>query len=112
MNIGLIQQGDVLFHRIDQLPEGAVSKAVENDMVIFARGEATGHHHSAVVEMVNATPNLDFYEMNGVLYLKVFRDTEVTHQEHNAVVLTPGFYRCGLVREIDPFTDETHYVKD
>lgn len=112
MDIGLIQQGDVLFHRVDQLPEGAVSKPSENATIIFAAGESTGHQHSATLEMIDTIPNIQLYEAGGLLYIKINRDTEVAHQEHKPVILTVGIYRRGLVREIDPFSDEIRYVRD
>lgn len=110
--IGLVQQGDVLFHRIDALPAGVVEKKPEGGRAIFAYGEATGHHHSAVVEVEGDVPNFTLFEKDGVLYMEVNRDTEVTHQEHNPVTLTPGVYRRGLVQEVDPFTDEVRSVRD
>ena len=117
MDIGLIQQGDVLFHRIDRLPEGLEEKKPENGRAVFAFGEATGHHHSAAVleertETGGAAPNLRFYEKEGTLYVEVLRETEVIHPEHKPVSLSPGVYRRGIVREVDPFAGEVRKVMD
>lgn len=112
MDIGLIQQGDVLFHRIDKLPKSVVLKTSENGTVIFAYGEATGHHHGAAVEISDTGPNFSLYEKDEVLYMEIFRTTQVVHQEHKPVILTPGIYRRGLVREIDPFAQEVRSVRD
>ena len=110
--VGLVQQGDVLFHRIDKLPKGVITKEAEGGLAIFAFGEATGHHHSATIEIEDGNPNFSLYEKDGVLYMEVHRATEVVHQEHNPVTLTPGVYRRGLVQEVDPFSEEVRSVRD
>lgn len=33
-------------------------------------------------------------------------------QEHGPVTLSPGVYRIGIVREIDPFEDKIRSVRD
>ena len=112
MDIGLIQQGDVLFHRIDKLPDGLTPQQLENGRAVFAYGEATGHHHSSVLEVEDDLPNFRLYEKGGTLYMEVLRETAVTHQEHRPVTLSPGVYRRGIVREVDPFADEVRRVMD
>lgn len=39
-------QGDVMFRRIDRLPDGAIEKAVPSAGTVVAHSE-TGHHHIA-----------------------------------------------------------------
>lgn len=105
----LIQQGDVLFHPVNRLPEKKKKKKQSNGLVTFALGEATGHHHSAV-----ATAGLDLYEDDhGTLWCAVPEDgAKVTHQEHKPVNLTEGFYRIGVVQEVDHLADEVRQVAD
>lgn len=115
MEMELIQQGDVLFFRIDSLPEGlTVKEGARPGFVTFAEGEVTGHHHSAVIGKVGGcdTDNITLYEKDGVLYCAVAGETEVTHQEHRPVTLPPGNYRVGIVREYDPFEKEIRDVRD
>ncbi len=112
----LIQQGDVLFFRTTGMPEGL--KPVEKDpsgRIVFALGEATGHHHSAVMELTEeGTDNIRVFEdSNGTMWLEVVeKPVAVTHQEHGTVTLDPGIYRKGLVREYDPLADECRAVAD
>ena len=105
----LIQQGDVLFYGMEKLPEGLRPKEpVHPGLVIFAVGEATGHHHSAVADDVEL-----YVDAYGVLWCRVTADEAVvTHQEHKPVTLKRGNYRIGIVREYDPFADEARPVRD
>ena len=92
-------QGDVLFSpaALVGTPKGKVRAApLENGRYIFARGEVTGHHHSAAPE--TCTLNLD---EGGVMWLTVEQLTEVVHQEHAVQVLEPGIYRVDLQKEAD-----------
>jgi hypothetical protein len=42
----MYRQGDVLLERVAKLPEQIKRVRRENGLIILARGEATGHHHS------------------------------------------------------------------
>ena len=101
-----IAQGDVLWTLVSDLPiekhpNGKLRPApVEGGRYIFARGEATGHHHSSVAE--GCTLNLD---EGGMMFLTVDQLTEVTHQEHGTVVLEPGVYRVDQQQEVDVWGD-------
>jgi len=101
------RQGDVLVVPVDKVPHGAVAVPPENDRVVLAHGEATGHHHS-------------FPHNRGVV---MFRDdggaggayidvqpnaAPLAHQEHTALAPAPGAYKVvrqrvavsGLVRRV------------
>lgn len=108
MKSELIQQGDVLFFRVDAIPAGMKEKKpIIPGMTTFAEGETTGHHHSCV------TDGVELYEdAAGVLWCHVEKDAVVTHQEHKPVTLSPGNYRIGIVREYDPFENEIRSVRD
>lgn len=101
---GQYRQGDVLFTRSTVLPEdkrlrGALKLLAPNaGRYIYARGEATGHHHSSVAE--GCTLNLD---EGGVMWLTVEELTRVEHQEHEVIVLEPGTYRVDRQQECDPW---------
>lgn len=103
------QQGDVWFENTT-IPAGA--QRVEGQPV-FAEGE--GHHvHRA------ATPtNVELYEMDGIRYARVLRDTEVEHVtpsglrgEHNPVTLPAGDYVYGQVVEYDYLAEMARSVVD
>lgn len=104
----LIQQGDVLFFLVDELPVGLKpKKGVHAGLTTFAAGTATGHHHSCDAGAAEL-----FEDDAGALWCRVKSTTEVRHQEHKPVTLAPGNYRIGIVREYDPFADEIRAVAD
>lgn len=76
------RQGDVLLISTDKAPEGKPVKA-ENGLVILARGEATGHHHSVPETMCT---------LFGNDVLVVNEPTQISHQEHGAIEIAPGNY--------------------
>ena len=105
--VRLIQQGDVLFKEVSKLPAGTVQdNSVDSRGVVFAEGEVTGHYHGT------STPGITMFRKGDVRFALVERPKEVTHQEHGAVTLDPGIYEIGIVREIDPFSEEINRVRD
>lgn len=110
MDTNQIQQGDVLFLRINELPKGMMLKRVDMKMgnYVFAEGEATGHHHSCL-----ADPGIELYEdANGTMWCTADKEITVTHQEHGPVTLSPGTYKVGRIVEVDPFEDAVREVAD
>lgn len=101
------QQGDVLLKRVDAVPANAKKRAATNGRFVVAEGETTGHAH-----VLEATPAVEMFERNGTLYLKVLEATPMTHEEHLPQVVEPGVYEVGIVKEVDPFTDEVRAVRD
>jgi len=97
---GQVAQGDVLFTPVKQIPATVRPMAAEGGRYIFARGEATGHHHSSAAG--TCALNLD---EGGVMFLTVEELTEVRHQEHGTVVLEPGVYRVDKQQEVDVWGD-------
>jgi len=107
--IELFQQGDVLLHKIKKIPNEAhstnkyVNAKGEN---VLAEGESTGHYHG----MSSATTEL--LEEGEEVFLRVKEDTEITHQEHNKLVVPAGDYLVGIVEEYDHFAEEARRVQD
>lgn len=94
-------QGDVLFTRIDALPEGVKAvKAEENGEHIVTHSE-TGHHHVMDSEHVNL-----FEAANDpfVMYLVVDEPTNLRHlrdvDTHETINFPPGTYRVNRQREM------------
>ena len=104
----LIQQGDVLFFRTEEFPTTGL-KPEPPDMrgVVFAEGEFTGHFHGTDTSGITL-----FKNDKGTMFADVRKQKTVHHQEHGDVVLPPGKYRIGIVREVDPFTEEVESVRD
>ena len=103
----LIQQGDVLFFEMEKLPEG-VKERKNNNRVVFAEGESTGHAHATALDEFIET----FTDADDNLWAKLTGVKEVAHEEHGTVTLDPGIYKIGIVREIDPYSDEIRQVAD
>jgi hypothetical protein len=84
------------------IPKGA--KRMPNNHL--AEGEATGHFHAATAA------DAALYEFNGGLMLAAPSGTEVTHQEHNTVLVPPGIWDRSIVQEYDHFAEEARQVVD
>jgi len=101
------QQGDVLLNPITKIPSAAKALAPKAGRYILAEGEATGHAHA-----IEATPDVEVYEHNGTMYLRVKSDTVLRHEEHHAHTIEPGLYEIGRVVEVDPFDGEIRTIAD
>ena len=84
------------------IPKGA-NRAPNNHL---AEGEATGHYHAAIA------PDATVFEFNGGLMLAAPSGTEVTHQEHQTVLVPPGVWDRSIVQEYDHFAEEAREVVD
>lgn len=85
------RQGDVLFTRVEDLPEGLAPRKSN----VIVEGEVTGHSHRLMEGRI-------LESARGHLYLEVLRATQVVHQEHNAIHLEPGLYQVTRQREYSP----------
>ncbi len=101
----MIVQGDVFFTKARELPEGVKPVSRNAKGYIIAEGEATGHTHVIEAE-------IELYEKDGVLFIKTAKEAEVRHEEHLPVILSPGIWKVGIIREYDPFLEETRIVRD
>jgi hypothetical protein len=102
----IYRQGDVLIERVTKMPKGEAIKPI-NGRIVLAYGEATGHHHSLPVEDID-TAMLD--KDNGAMFLRLCRDSVLTHQEHGHISLGAGTYRVTRQREYSP--EEIRNVAD
>jgi hypothetical protein len=95
-----LQQGDVILEKVESIPVEAKKK----DNLILAEGEATGHNHIADVGLLYLLGKEMFFETNKTATIK--------HQEHNPIIVEPGKYKVGIIREYDPFEEEARRVVD
>lgn len=104
----LIQQGDVLIHRITHLPNGTAAVPTTGRHVL-AEGENTGHAHAIAPQA-----GVRLYSLDEILYLVNETDEAitVTHEEHKPVQVPPGVYKIGIVREYDYLAQEAVPVRD
>jgi len=101
-----IRQGDVFFTPVSRIPKGAKKVKPENGLLILARGEASGHAH-----VLEATPEVELYEKDGVLYAKVKDERPVLHKhlptdslttDHSTVTVPPGIHEIRIQKEVMP----------
>ena len=93
----MFRQGDVLFKRVSQIPEGG--KARKSGHIL--EGEATGHiHRVAEAELANA----EVVECGESLFLSVTAGggVSIIHEEHKPIVLPEGNYEVVRQREYSP----------
>ena len=90
------RQGDLLFVRLDKLPE---KKEDWKDGKILVRGEATGHAHA-----LESLTNCDvFLSVDGKLIINVKKGTKkVLHEDHGTVILHEGAHEVKRKNEYLP----------
>ena len=100
----LYQQGDVLFHSVDECD---LEKAKIHESDILVKGESTGHAHR-----VRGNPLV--YAIAGALLIDAIkREVEVVHEEHTPIMLPAGhFWKVTQVQEYDHFKEEARVVRD
>lgn len=100
-NLKQVRQGDVLLHPIAKMPNGATVHPTEDNRVVLAHGEVTGHSHD--VADASAAVLYDATEFDGTAVLDVTTDTVIVHQEHDQVPLyAKSLYE---VRRAEEWTD-------
>lgn len=98
------RQGDVIIKE-SKIPDG-LKKA---DDLILAEGELTGHLHRITKGQAERYVNTAL----GLMFLKVLSDfAEVSHEEHESIILPMGEYEITRQREWDWFSEETRRVSD
>lgn len=116
MNITNVQ-GDVIFQRIDKLPEGK-RQEVPADLKegILAYGEVTGFRH----QLMDKTAFEAFIILNRI-FLKVTKEVELQHGkgksldetvEHQTQKIQPGLYEVKGARETDWIEKRIQRVTD
>ena len=86
------RQGDVLFVKVEALPTEPLT---ERKTAIIVEGEATGHAHQLVQGRI-------LQNAQGFLYLHILLSTQIVHEEHHPIELSPGYYRVIRQREYSP----------
>lgn len=93
----LYRQGDVLLIRCLRKPAALTPKSTPPDRVVLAYGEVTGHAHALEAALAEL-----FEDRGGRLFLKATAGAALTHEEHGAIVLAPGWYEVRRQREYSP----------
>jgi len=106
----LYQQGDVLLFSVEKIPDECKTMKADHRGWVLAEGEATGHAHT--IPMGVDSGSVLFEDEGHNLWLNASKSVTIKHQEHKAVTLPKGKYKIGIVKEVDPFSEEIHKVRD
>ena len=104
----IIQQGDVIMKQISALPDGERTHDKQTREKILAFGEVTGHAH----RLADQANTAKVVRVMGQLYMIIAEATELTHEEHNTIVVPPGTYQVDIVREADHMAGIIRQVAD
>lgn len=93
----IARQGDVLFKRVDSIPEGG--KVRKSGHIL--EGEATGHIHKVAESQLTEAEVLD---CGAGLFMSVSAEggVSIVHEDHNTLILPPGNYEIVRQREYSP----------
>ncbi len=92
------RQGDVYIKKVDSLPKDLKLKALDNNRVVLAYGEVTGHAHAIYTpEKVQLFTSNDINETKQ--FLNVLEDAEIKHEEHSTISLPVGTYEVRIQNE-------------
>lgn len=104
MSYTIYEQGDS-FYIAEPIPKNAKETDLEKGIV--EHGEATGHAHRLDAE------NWQYFETpEKTRHLKIVKPVALRHEEHETIILPPGDYRIGRVREKEMFGDLINPVVD
>ena len=112
------RQGDVFIQRVETLPEGLIEAQESNKRIVLQYGEVTGHAHAihntqgvtALLEPGQTTTLVKGMEAGRRGFIQVKEKSNLTHEEHSAIVLEPGNYE--IVRQRQYFPQELRFVND
>lgn len=90
----IIRQGDVLLQYVGPIQDEHKNFIANQERVVLAHGEATGHAHAIYDKGVAHLTEDDT--------LMIFSQTTLLHEEHNPVGLKPGIYRKYIQQEYTP----------
>lgn len=102
------RHGDLLVQKIERPNLRLVQSWVDGDAAVLLRGEATGHSHKLNGDYTLYRSN-DKQE-EGKTYFEVHSTATLTHEEHDTIELSQGFYAVVRQREYTP--ERIEYVRD
>lgn len=95
------RQGDVLIVAVDTIPSDAAVVPRDEDAVVLAYGEITGHRHAIAEAHADllAVPGDDIERR----FLRIVGEpARLVHEEHDPITLPAGCYRVLAQREYRP----------
>lgn len=106
----LYRHGDVLMRRVEK-PSQLQTDKEQQDTHVVAYGEATGHHHrltgvdGAAINALRGFDKRTYVEIVGGL-------ATLSHEEHSALSIEPGFYEITIEQEYSYFERAARRVVD
>ena|SRR3990167_9884875 len=94
----MYRQGDVLIREVPEIPKDVSEVEREDDRIVLAHGEATGHAHAIYNRVAK------FFEETTTKrrYLEISAPSRITHEEHAPIELPVGKYEVIRQREYTP----------
>lgn len=112
----IYRQGDILLKKLNKKPDLKNLKKLDIP-VVLGHGEVTGHLHqikSNAVLHSTSPKNVEVFAITGVvdepIFLEIESNTELVHEEHGPIALSPGWYEPTRQREYSP--ERLRYVSD
>lgn len=100
------RQGDVFVRRIQSIPAEARPSQRDQNRVILAYGEVTGHAHQIATPDAVGAVLLTVAE--SATFLRLSKKAQLVHEEHAAIDLPAGEYEVILQRE---FVDDMDPIR-
>lgn len=100
-------QGDVLFVKVDAIPDGVTEQKPNARGEIVVTHSETGHDHVMVLDR-QETPAVQMYSGDNPLlaWIKVNRPTSLDHKrqhhKHESIMFQPGMYEIRHQQESTP----------
>ena len=111
----MIRQGDIFLKKIENKPNLSGLKQIHAPLIL-GYGEATGHRHQikrGAKIFANDRQSLELFAISGGdfdIFIEVSESTELLHEEHGPIELSPGWYKPIRQREYSP--ERLRYVTD
>lgn len=92
----IYRQGDVLLVRHDNTPESGMLIERDNERVVLAYGEVTGHSHAV------RQADVQLYERDSIRWLIAPEEFVIEHEEHHALTVPAGIWVVVAQYEYEP----------
>jgi len=106
----MVLHGEVSLRKVNSIPKSAKKVTIKGQYHIIAESEVSGNHH-----VIDIKDGVEFYEQDGVLYLKNDVETDVrcvVKERHDNITLSPGIWEVDKQQEYDYYTESHRNVAD
>jgi hypothetical protein len=98
----MFRQGDVLLIPTESIPDDAQLVARDNERIVLAYGEATGHAHAILEQEAKLFALTDSEVDDRFLHITSSIGADLVHEEHSTIHLPRGDYIVRRQREYEP----------